>query len=109
MTITAHATRTPYLFDKDLASRVVYAEIRAFAAGMNPNGRSEEEVQTFTRRLSWLTDRDLNWCDVDQMISYAAEYRDAVTAHARGSLLLELFWEITTALGTVPARWENVA
>lgn len=109
MTITAHLTRTPYLFDKDLAARVVYAEVRHFTAGMNPNGRTDEEVQTLTRRLAWITDRDLNWCDVDQMISCAAEYRNAETAHARGALLLELFWEISSTLGTVPTRWENVA
>jgi hypothetical protein len=102
-------TRTPYLFDKDLAVHIVFAEVRHFAAGMNPNGRTEEEVQTLTRRLSWLTDRDLRWTEVDQMISHAHSMAAAETDHARGALFIELFWDISTNLGSVPTRWENAA
>jgi len=102
-------TRTPYLFDKDLAVHIVFAEVKHFAAGINPNGRTDEEVQTLTRRISWLTDRDFHWRDVDQMISYAAELATAETGHAKGVLLIELFWDISTRLGSVPTRWEDVA
>ena len=107
MTVTLHPTRQAYLFDRDLAAHITFAEIRHYARAMNPAGRTEDEVQTFTRRLAWLTDRDLNWCDVDNLISRAAEYADATDAHSRWSLLLELFWEITTTLGTIRTRWEN--
>lgn len=115
-----------YLFNKDLAANIVYAEVRHFAAEASIHGPSEEELQTLTRRLSWLVDRDLKWTDVDELVSRADELRlidngthhmlatnNAGTVdntdHLRGSLLLEFFWEITEALGDLRARFEVAA
>ena len=117
-------TRTAYLFDKDLAVRIVYAELNTFARDMSLHGPSEAELETLTRRLSYLVDKDLRWTDTDVLVSYAKELRtvnngthpglDANTAgtvdntdHVRGSLLIAFIWEITTTLGTVRTRWEH--
>ena|GEM_PF-3394327 len=124
-TVTAlfESTRTAYLFDKDLAARIIFAEINHFAAEASLHGPTEDELQTLTRRLAWLTDTDLKWCDVDGLVSYARELRTIHngthplltvnnagtvdnTAHLRDSLLLTMFWETNLTLGTVKARWE---
>jgi hypothetical protein len=118
------STRTPYLFDKDLAANIVHAEVKHFAAESSIHGPSEAELQTLTRRLSYLVDKDLKWCDVDQLVSYARELRTiengthpnlAVNAagtvdntdHLRGSLLLTMFWETQLTLGAIHTRWEE--
>ena len=123
MTITTHSTPRQYLFNKDLAANIIHAEVKHFAAGANPNGVTEDELQTLTRRLSWLVDRDLKWTDVDTLVAYANELRTIEngthpnlrvnaagtldnTAHVRDSLLLSLYWEITMILGAMPNRWE---
>lgn len=126
MTITTHTTwhGTEYLFDKDLAAHIIHAEIKHFAAEMSIHGPSEDELQTLTRRLSWLVDRDLRWTDIDALVAYAAELRTIEagthddlqvnaagtvdnTDHVRNSLLITMFWEISLALGTIKARWEQ--
>jgi hypothetical protein len=123
VTTFLESTRTPYLFDKDLAARIIFAEIKHFAGEMSIHGPSEEELQTLTRRLSWLTDTDLKWCDVDGLVSYARELRTIEngthplltvnnagtvdnTGHLRDSLLLTMFWETSLTLGTIRTRWE---
>jgi hypothetical protein len=123
VTTFLESTRTPYLFDKDLAARIIFAEIKHFAGEMSIHGPSEEELQTLTRRLSWLTDTDLKWCDVDGLVSYARELRTIEngthplltvnnagtvdnTGHLRDSLLLTMFWETSLTLGTIKTRWE---
>jgi hypothetical protein len=123
VTTFLESTRTPYLFDKNLAARIVFAEINHFAGEMSLHGPSEEELQTLTRRLSWLTDTDLKWCDVDGLVSYARELRQINagthplltvnnagtvdnTGHLRDSLLLTMFWETSLTLGAVKTRWE---
>lgn len=115
-----------YLFNKDLAANIVYAEVRHFAAEANQHGPSEAELQTLTRRLSWLVDRDLRWTDVDELVSRADELRlidngthhmltvnNAGTVdntdHLRGALVLEFFWEITEVLGDLRPRFEVAA
>lgn len=115
-----------YLFNKDLAALIIYAEVRHFAAEANAHGPSEDELQTLTRRLSWLVDRDLRWTDVDMLVSYAREHRtiengthpnllvnDAGTidntAHLTDSLLLSMHWEINQVLGNLRPRWEVAA
>ena len=117
-------TRTAYLFDKDLAAHIVLAEVKHFAQECSIHGPSEDELQSLTRRLAWLTDKDLNWCDIDQLVAYAKELRTIEngthpnlqvnaagtvdnTGHLRGSLLITLFWEISTILGSVRTRWEQ--
>lgn len=126
MTITAHSKPTQYLFTKDTAALIIAAEVNHFAAGANPNGVSEDELQTLTRRLSWLVDRDLKWTDVDTLVAYANELRTIDngthpnlltnaagtidnTSHLRESLLLSMFWEITMILGSMSSRWEWTA
>jgi hypothetical protein len=123
VTTYLESTRTPYLFDKDLAARITFAEIRHFAAECSIHGPSEAELQTLTRRLAWITDKDLRWTDVDLLVSYARELRtienathpglrvnDAGTVdntdHLRGSLLITLYWEISMILGSITTRWE---
>lgn len=118
------STRTAYLFDKDLAAHIMYAEIRAFAADMSLHGPSEMELETLTRRLSYLLDKDLRWTDTDTLVAYAVELRTITagthedlqtntagtvdnTEHLRGGLLLSFFWEISLILGTVRTRWEQ--
>ncbi len=117
-------TRPAYLFDKDLAVHIVFAETKTFAADMSIHGPSEMELETLTRRLSYLVDKDLRWTDTDVLISYAKELRtvdagthDDLTVntagtvdntdHVRGSLLIAFIWEIVQVLGTVRTRWEN--
>jgi hypothetical protein len=124
MTALFESTRAPYLFDKDLAVHIVFAEVKHFAGEMSIHGPSEHELRTLTRRLAWLTDTDLNWCDVDGLVTYARELRtihagthpllnvsrDGTvdnTGHLRDSLLLTMFWETNLVLGTVTTRWEE--
>ena len=121
---TLNFTRHAYLFDKDLAVHIVFAEVKTFAADMSIHGPSEQELETLTRRLSYLVDKDLRWTDTDVLVSYAKELRqidagthddlDRNTAgtvdnteHVRGSLLIAYIWEIVQILGVVRTRWEN--
>ena len=124
MTVTLNHTRQAYLFDKDLAVHIVYAEINTFAQDMSIHGPSEQELETLTRRLSDLVDKDLRWTDTDVLVSYAKELRTVTagthpnlevngagtvdnTEHVRGGLLIAFIWEIVQILGTVRTRWEN--
>lgn len=124
--ITTKSRSIEYLFNKDLAANIVFAEVQYFAAEANTNGPTEDEIQTLTRRLSWLVDRDLKWTDIDELVSRADELRLVDngthhmldvnktgtvdnTEHLRGALLLELFWEITEALGDLRPRFEVAA
>ena len=117
-------TRQAYLFDKDLAVHIVYAEINTFAQDMSIHGPSEAELETLTRRLSYLVDKDLRWSDTDVLVSYAKELRTIEAGthpnlvvngagtvdnreHVRGSLQIAFIWEIVTSLGTVRTRWEH--
>lgn len=124
MTVTLNHTRQAYLFDKDLAVHIVYAEINTFAQDMSIHGPSEQELETLTRRLSYLVDKDLRWTDTDVLVAYAKELRQINagthedlerntagtvdnTDHLRGSLMIAFIWEIVQILGTVRTRWEN--
>jgi hypothetical protein len=124
--ITKTNKPTSYLFDKDLAAHIVFAEVNHFAAEASAHGPSEDELQTLTRRLAYLTDTDLRWTDIDTLVAYANELRtvengthdqldvnDAGTVdntdHVRNSLLITMFWEIGLILGTIKSRWELAA
>ena len=124
MNALLESTRTAYLFDKDLAAHIVYAEIRAFARTMSLHGPSEAELETLTRRLAWLVDKDLRWTDTDTLVAFAKELQTIAagthhllvvnsagtvdnTDHVHGSVLIELFWEITLTLGAIKTRWEE--
>lgn len=122
--LTFSSTRTDYLFDKDLAVKIVYAEINAFTQDMSIHGPSEAELESLTRRLAWLVDKDLRWTDTDTLVAYAKELRTIAAGthpyleinssgtvdnreHVRGSLIVEFIWEIVQILGTVRTRWEH--
>lgn len=97
-------TPTEYRFDKNLAAHIVYAEVKHSAHTEPPTGRSVEEVQTLTRRISWLVDKDLLWTDIDDLISM-------VHHHPAGleSFLDYLRFNIDMALGTIAPRLELAA
>lgn len=124
MTVT-HRT-AEYLFTKDLAAHLVYAEARHFTGTMSIHGPSEAELQTLTRKLSWLIDRDLNWCEVDTIVSYARELRAVAagthelldlntagtvdnTGQVTAWITAPLFGEIGFLVAGVPTRWELAA
>lgn len=94
---------TEYEFTKDLAAHIVFAEVKHFAREMNTNGPSEDEIQSLTRRLAYLVDRDLNWCEIDQLVTWAKELDTA----NNGALLAEMFWEINSVLGACRIRYEK--
>lgn len=115
-----------YLFDKDLAAHIIYAEARRFAAETPATGYTEAEVQTLERKLSWLIDKDLHWADLEPIIGYAFELRQ-LDNHTHELLELngsgtvdnrELMWswitvpmfgEIAFMVAGVPTRWELAA
>jgi hypothetical protein len=111
-----------YLFTKELAAHVVFAEVKHFAATGSIHGPSEAEVQSLTRRLSYLVDKDLKWTEIDQLVSFARELL-TITAGThpnlqgnapdaglcRGALLVETFWEINSVLGACRIRYEVAA
>jgi hypothetical protein len=116
----------PYEFTKDTASKLIFAEVKHFTEECSIHGPSEDELQTLTRRLSWLVDRDIRWTDVDLLVSYAKELRtidagthpnlrvDAAgtvdnTGHLTDSLMLNMFWEINLTLGDLRPRLELAA
>lgn len=115
-----------YLFDKDTAAHIVYAEVQHFAAEASLHGPSEAELQSLTRKLSWLIDKDLNWCDVDTIAAYARELRalaagthellDLNTAgtidnreQVHAWITVPMFGEISFMVAGVPTRWELAA
>lgn len=122
---TPHDTHG-YLFDKDTAANIIYAEVQRFAAESSPHGHSEAELQSLTRKLSWLIDKDLNWCDVDTIVTYAHELRalangthellDLNTAgtidnreQVHAWITVPMFGEIGFMVAGVPTRWELAA
>lgn len=57
-----------YLFTADIASHIIYAEVRHFVNEESLHGRTEDEVRTLTRAIAYRIDRDLHWTDVDELI-----------------------------------------
>jgi hypothetical protein len=115
-----------YLFNKDTAAHIIYAEAKHFAAECSIHGYSEAELQTLERKLSWLIDKDLHWADLDPIVGYAFELRQlAAGTHElielNGSLTLDnreqvlswitvpMFGEIEFMVAGVPTRWELAA
>jgi hypothetical protein len=58
-----------HLFTADTAAHIVYAEIRHYLTEEPIGGASETDLQTLTRKLSWLVDKDLNWTDIDELVA----------------------------------------
>lgn len=57
-----------YLFNKDTAAHIIYAEVRHFVAEEPRFGRTEEEVRSLTRTIAYRIDQDLHWVDIDELI-----------------------------------------
>ncbi len=115
-----------YLFDKDTAANIIYSEVTRFAGGCSIHGHSEAELQSLTRKLSWLIDKDLNWADLDIIAMYAVELRqlaagthellDLNGAHTNDNreqvhawITVPMFGEIDFMVAGVPTRWELAA
>ena len=115
-----------YLFDKDTAANIIYAEAAHFAANGSGHGYSEAELQSLARKLSWLIDKDLNWADLDLIVGYAFELRQlaagthellelngSYTEDNREQVLawitVPMFGEIDFMVAGVPTRWELAA
>lgn len=115
-----------YLFDKDLAAHIIYAEAKHFAAECSLHGPSEAELQSLARKLSWLVDKDLNWTDVDLIVGYCLELRQISagthpllgisrsgsvdnTEQVTSWTTVPLFGEIGFMVAGVPTRWELAA
>lgn len=115
-----------YLFDKDTAANIIYAEAVRFAGECSIHGHSEAELQSLTRKLSWLIDKDLNWADLDTIVMYAVELRRlAAGTHeylelngtytvdnreqVRSWITVPMFGEIDFMVAGVRTRWELAA
>ncbi|MGC0237314.1 hypothetical protein [Arthrobacter sp. SD76] len=115
-----------YLFDKDTAAHIIFAEVQRFAGECSAYGPSEDEIQDLTRKLSWQIRKDLNWTDVDVIVGYALELRQlangthelldlngAYTVDNRGQvrswITVPMFGEIDFMVASVPTRWELAA
>ena len=115
-----------YLFDKDTAANIIYAEVQHFAAESPATGYTETELQTLERKLSWLIDKDLHWADLDPIVAYAFELRQlAAGTHeflelngsytvdnreqVRSWITVPMFGEIDFMVAGVPTRWELAA
>lgn len=66
--MTQQKSNAEYLFNKDTAAHIVYAEVRHFVAEEPRFGRTEEEVRTLTRAVAYRIDQDLHWSDIDELI-----------------------------------------
>ncbi|QDG61210.1 hypothetical protein [Pseudarthrobacter sp. NIBRBAC000502771] len=115
-----------YLFDKDTAANIIYAEALRFTAECSAHGPSEAELQSLARKISWLIDKDINWADLDVIIGYAFELRQlengtheylelngAYTVdnreQVRSWITTPMFGEIDFMVAGVPTRWELAA
>lgn len=115
-----------YLFDKDTAANIIYAEAQRFAAECSAHGPSEAELQSLARKISWLIDKDINWADLDVIVQYAFELRQlAAGTHeflelngaytvdnreqVRSWITVPMFGEIGFMVAGVPTRWELAA
>jgi len=66
--MTHPKSNAEYLFNKDTAAHIIYAEVRHFVAEEPCGGRTEEEVRTLTRAIAYRIDQDLHWVDIDEVI-----------------------------------------
>lgn len=115
-----------YLFDKDTAANIIYAEVQHFAAESPATGYTEAELQSLERKLSWLIDKDFHWADLDPIVAYAFELRqleagthDLLRLNAPGTvdnrhqvrswITVPMFGEIDFMVAGIPTRWELAA
>lgn len=64
-----------YVFTKDIAAHIIYAEVRHFTDEEPLGGSTEEEVRTLTRTLQYKIDQDLHWADIDELIDQVKHLR----------------------------------
>jgi len=115
-----------YLFDKDTAAHIIYAEALRFTAECSAYGPSEDEIQDLTRKLSWQIRKDLNWTDLDVIVGYAFELRQLEQGtheylqlngtytvdnreQVRSWITVPMFGEIDFMVASIPTRWELAA
>lgn len=115
-----------YLFDKDTAANIIYAEALRFTAECSAHGPSEDEIQDLARKLSWQLRKEINWTDLDVIVGYAFELRrlEAGTHEylnlsgdgtvdnrdqVRAWITVPMFGEIDFMVASIPTRWELAA
>lgn len=115
-----------YLFDKDTAANIIYAETLRFTKECSAHGPSEAELQSLARKISWLIDKDINWADLDVIVGYGFELRQleagtheylelngAYTVdnreQVRSWITVPMFGEIAFMVAGVRTRWELAA
>ena len=115
-----------YLFDKDTAANIIYAETLRFTQECSAHGPSEDEIQDLARKISWQIRKDISWADLDVIVSYAVELRElAAGTHylldlnpsgtvdnreqVRSWITVPMFGEIAFMVAGVPTRWELAA
>ena len=115
-----------YLFDKDTAANIIYAEAIRFTAECSAYGPSEDEIQDLTRKLSWQIRKDLNWTDIDTVVGYAFELRrledgthELMDLNGSGTvdnrdqvrswITVPMFGEIDFMVAGISTRWELAA
>lgn len=115
-----------YLFNKDTAANIIYAEVLHFAAELPATGYTEEELQSLERRLSWVIDKDFHWADLDPIVAYAFELQKLERGtheylelngsgtidnrdQVRSWITVPMYGEIDFMVAGVPTRWELAA
>lgn len=115
-----------YLFTADTAAHIVYAETRHYLTEEPMGGPSEAELQTLTRKLSWLVDKDLNWTDIDELVAQVRQItqvqngtdhmvvmNESRTVDNRDHLLAGLFpyvkYNLDSLVGSIRPRYEAAA
>ena len=115
-----------YLFDKDTAANIIYAETLRFTAECSAHGPSEDEIQDLARKISWQIRKDINWADLDVIVGYGFELRqleagthDLLQLNGAGTvdnrdqvrswITVPMFGEIAFMVAGVPTRWELAA
>jgi len=73
--MTFHQSNKEYLFTADTAAHIIYAEVRHFVTEEPLHGRTEDEVRTLTRAISYRIDQDLHWADIDELIDQVKHLR----------------------------------
>ncbi|ASN20663.1 hypothetical protein [Arthrobacter sp. YN] len=63
---------TPLMFDRSMATQVVRYVTGTFAAE-GPKDYTEDELQTLARKLSFMTDSDVQWTALDHLVTTIRE------------------------------------
>lgn len=63
---------TPLMFDRSMAAQVVRYVTGTFATE-GPKDYTEDELQTLARKLSFMTDSDVQWTALDHLVTTIRE------------------------------------